>query len=72
MRHLIVDNVYNIVYLVDIVNREDRMNTQPRKIRQDLTKEQRERLERFGSIEFKSTRSPDMRVEPFVPSREQH
>jgi hypothetical protein len=26
-----------------------------RKIRQDLTPEERERLERFGSIDFKST-----------------
>ena len=28
--------------------------TEPRKIRADLTVEERERLERFGSIEFKS------------------
>jgi hypothetical protein len=26
----------------------------PRKIRQDLTKEEKDRLEKYGSIEFKS------------------
>ncbi len=30
------------------------MKTEPRKIRQDLTQEEKERLEKYGSIEFKS------------------
>jgi hypothetical protein len=30
------------------------MNTQPRKVRADLTQEERERLEKFGAVEFKS------------------
>ena len=46
--------------------------TQARKIRSDLTPAERERLEKFGSLNFKSIRCPDMRTEVFVPSREQH
>ena len=42
-----------------------------RKIRQDLTKEERERLQKYGALTFKSIRRPDMRVEKFIPSREQ-
>ena len=37
------------------------MNQTTRKIRQDLTPEERERLEKFGSVDFKSagaTRKP--------------
>jgi hypothetical protein len=30
------------------------MKTEPRKIRTDLTKEELERLEKYGSVEFKS------------------
>jgi hypothetical protein len=30
------------------------MKTEPRKIRQDLSLEEKERLEKYGSIEFKS------------------
>ena len=43
-----------------------------RKPRKDLSKEERERLEQFGSLSFKSIRGPDMRVEKFIPSRKQH
>lgn len=43
-----------------------------RKLREDLTPEQRAEAERIGWIEFKSIRRPDMRVEKFIPSREQH
>jgi hypothetical protein len=43
-----------------------------RKIRQDLTKEEKERLQKYGSVTFKSIRRPDMRVERFIPSRTQH
>ena len=46
--------------------------TDPRKIRQNLRKEELERLETFGSLTFKSIRRPDMRVEKFIPSRTQH
>jgi hypothetical protein len=45
---------------------------QPRKVRSDLTPAEKERLERYGSLSFKSLRCPDMRTEVFVPSREQH
>jgi hypothetical protein len=48
------------------------MNQQPRKIRNDLTAEELERLEHYGSISFKSIRRPDMRVEKFIPSKTQH
>jgi hypothetical protein len=49
------------------------MNQQePRKIRENLTKEEKERLEKFGSLNFKSIRRPDMRVEKFIPSWTQH
>jgi hypothetical protein len=40
-----------------------------RKVRCDLTKQELERLERYGAIEFKSIRAPDMRVEVFIPDR---
>jgi hypothetical protein len=42
------------------------------KLRDDLTPAERERAERIGRLEFKSTRRPDWRVEKFIPSREQH
>lgn len=46
---------------------------EPRKIRQDLTKEELERLAKFGAIEFKSVRPAwDPGHTKFVPSREQH
>jgi hypothetical protein len=45
---------------------------EPRKLRLDLTAEEKGRLVRFGSLNFKSIRRPDMRVEKFIPSREQH
>jgi hypothetical protein len=45
---------------------------EPRKVRADLTKQELERLERYGAIEFKSIRAPDMRVEVYIPSRTQH
>jgi hypothetical protein len=43
-----------------------------RKVRSDLTKDELERFERYGAIEFKSIRAPDMRVEVYIPSRTQH
>jgi hypothetical protein len=47
-----------------------------RKLREDLTPEQRERAERIGSLEFKSLRNPfKYRAHvtfKFIPSREQH
>jgi hypothetical protein len=43
-----------------------------RKLREDLTPEQRERAEWIGSLEYKSHRKVDRRVEKFIPSREQH
>jgi hypothetical protein len=58
---------------IKIINqaREDEM-AETRKIRADLTAEEKARLEKFGSISFKSIRRPDMRVEKYIPSREQH
>jgi hypothetical protein len=47
------------------------MTDQPRKIRTDLTPAQKERLERYGSLNFKSIRRVDMRVEKFIPSKDQ-
>jgi hypothetical protein len=46
--------------------------TQTRKLRSDLPPEQRAEAERIGDLNFKSHRFPDMRVEKFIPSREQH
>jgi len=46
--------------------------TEPRKLRSDLTPEQRQRAEQIGSLDYKSHRFPDMRVVKFIPSREQH
>jgi hypothetical protein len=43
-----------------------------RKLRQDLTQAERERAERIGSLTYKSHQQPNMRVEKFIPSREQH
>jgi hypothetical protein len=48
------------------------MEKTERKLRSDLTAEQRERAERIGDLSFRSHRQPDMRVEKFIPSREQH
>jgi hypothetical protein len=42
------------------------------KLREDLTPDQREKAKQIGSLEYKSHRWPDMRVEKFIPSREQH
>jgi hypothetical protein len=39
-----------------------------RKIRTDLTEEEKARLAKFGSLSFKSIRKMDHRVEPFLPS----
>jgi hypothetical protein len=49
------------------------MEETKRKLRDDLTPEERERAERIGSLkirEFKTAYS--MRVEKFIPSRTQH
>jgi hypothetical protein len=43
-----------------------------RKIPENLTKEELERLQNYGAIEFKSVRWPDWRVEKLTPSRTQH
>lgn len=43
-----------------------------RKLREDLTPAERERAERIGSLDYRSHRRPDMRIEKFIPSREQH
>jgi hypothetical protein len=48
------------------------MQSETRKLRDDLTPEERERAERIRGLEYKSHRRPDMRVEKFIPSREQH
>jgi hypothetical protein len=50
---------------------EDRM-PETRKIREDMTKKELERLQKYGSLTFESIRRPDMRVEKFIPSRERH
>jgi hypothetical protein len=47
-----------------------------RKLREDLTPEEKEKAARIGSIEFKSNRyrktSHYLHVHKFLPSREQH
>jgi hypothetical protein len=43
-----------------------------RKLREDLTKQELERLQKYGSLSFKSIRRPNWRVEKFIPSRTQH
>jgi hypothetical protein len=48
------------------------LNQEPRKLRSDLTEAEKARLEKFGSLTFRSIRRPDMRVEKFIPSRTQH
>jgi hypothetical protein len=48
------------------------MKTEPRKLREDLSPAEREQAERIGDLSFRSHRCPDMRVEKFIPSREQH
>jgi hypothetical protein len=45
---------------------------EPRKLREDLTEAEIERLKRSGALTFKSIRAPNMRVEPFIPNRTQH
>jgi hypothetical protein len=48
------------------------MQSETRKLRDDLAPEERERAERIGRLEYRSHRRPDMRVEKFIPSKEQH
>jgi hypothetical protein len=43
-----------------------------RKLRPDLAEAEKARVEKFGSVGFKSIRRPDMQVEKFIPSRPQH
>jgi len=46
---------------------------EPRKIRTDLTQAEKERLEKFGSISFKSARPAwDPGRVKFIPSQAQH
>ena len=42
-----------------------RIDANERRLRADLSPQERERLERFGSLTFKSIRCPDMRVERY-------
>ena len=44
--------------------------TTTRKLRSDLTPEQKAQAERIGSLSFKSHRKVDHRVEKFIPSKE--
>jgi hypothetical protein len=46
--------------------------TEHRKIRADLTVEELERLQKYGSLSFKSIRRVDRRIEKFIPSKAQH
>jgi len=47
--------------------------TEPRKLRQDLTPAQREQAERIGDLSFKSSRLEwDPAAYKFIPSRTQH
>jgi len=47
--------------------------TEPRKLRQDLTPAQREQAERIGDLSFKSSRPVwDPAACKFIPSREKH
>jgi hypothetical protein len=48
------------------------MTKETRKLRSDLTAQEIERLEKFGSLTFKSIRKIDRRVEKFIPSKDQH
>jgi hypothetical protein len=52
----------------------EKQKARPRKLRQDLTTEQRERAERTGRLPAgqKLKTAWSMRVEKFIPSREQH
>jgi hypothetical protein len=54
-------------------SKEDRM-AETRKIREDLTQEEREKAERIGSLPTgqRIKTAWGMRVEKFIPSREQH
>jgi hypothetical protein len=47
--------------------------TEPRKLRPDLTPAEREQAERIGDLSFKSSRPVwDPASYKFIPSREQH
>jgi hypothetical protein len=50
------------------------MKTETRKLRQDLTPQERERAERIGSLPAgqKIKTAWSMRVEKFIPSKAQH
>jgi hypothetical protein len=55
-----------------VSNAREQAMAETRKIRQDLTEEEKARLMKFGSLTFKSIRKVDHRVEKYIPSREQH
>jgi len=48
-----LDCLFSKTYSLVVFRKENRM-AEPRKIRENLTKEEKERLEKYGSIEFKS------------------
>jgi hypothetical protein len=52
------------------------MQTETRKLRDDLVPEERERAERIGQLEYKSPRNPFKyrahETVHFIPSKEQH
>jgi hypothetical protein len=52
------------------------MQTETRKLRDDLAPEERERAERIGRLEYQSPRNPFKyrahEIVKFIPSKEQH
>jgi hypothetical protein len=49
-----------------------RIDERERRLRSDLSPQELDLLAKYGSLNFKSLRCPDMRTEVFVPSRDQH
>jgi hypothetical protein len=45
---------------------------EPRKLRENLTEEQKTEALRIGSLDYRSHRKMDRRVLKFIPSKEQH
>jgi hypothetical protein len=65
------------VHKVQDEGKEDRMDKkETRKLRQDLTPEQRERAERIGDLSYRGSRNPFRyrahETIKFIPSRTQH
>jgi hypothetical protein len=63
---------HSLIYTYCARNDKEDGIAETRKIRTGLSVEELERLQKFGSLSFKSIRRVDHRIEPFFPPQTQH